>query len=151
MKLYQITLPIFCLLMVLFSQAALSAPISKSAKGAAVKILHPADGATISGPVKVVFGIEKMTLIPAGIPHPDSGHHHLLIDVDTPPKSGTVIPSDAKHLHFGKGQEEAVIDLKPGKHTLQLLLGDHLHRPHQPPIMSDKITIKVEKPNKTTK
>ena len=85
-----------------------------------------------------------MGVAPAGIAHPNTGHHHLLIDVATPPKAGETIPNDAQHRHFGGGQTEVALQLAPGKHTLRLLLGDHLHRPHDPPVMSEEITITVE-------
>jgi hypothetical protein len=83
-----------------------------------------------------------MGVAPAGVDKPNSGHHHLLIDTDLPPLDQP-IPNDKNHLHFGLGQTEAYIDLPPGKHTLQLLMGDGDHIPHDPPVMSKKITIVV--------
>jgi hypothetical protein len=85
-----------------------------------------------------------MGVAPAGISLANTGHHHLLIDVDTPPAAGAPIPNDEHHKHFGGGQTEVKLTLAPGKHRLQLLLGDHLHRPHAPPVMSEAITITVE-------
>jgi hypothetical protein len=85
-----------------------------------------------------------MGVAPAGIAHPNTGHHHLLIDVDSPPKAGEAIPNDERHRHFGGGQTEVTLQLAPGKHRLQLLLGDHLHRPHDPPVQSEVVTITVE-------
>jgi len=114
-----------------------------AAEGAAVFFISPADGDTLSNPVKVVFGIEGMTVVPAGTHAPDSGHHHLLIDSDLP-DFGFPIPKDSHHIHFGDGSTETEITLEPGQHTLQMLLGDHLHIPHDPPLISESITIQVE-------
>ena len=116
---------------------------TKSPPGAEVYIISPADGATVSSPVTVKFGLKGMGVAPAGIAFENSGHHHLLIDSDLPPMSAP-FPTDAKHVHFGKGQTEATVELPPGKHTLQLVLGDHLHTPHEPPVVSKKITITVK-------
>jgi len=91
----------------------------------------------------VVFGIEGMQVVPAGENAPHSGHHHLLIDTGLP-DLGLPIPKDAQHVHFGDGRTETQITLEPGQHTLQMLLGDHLHIPHDPPLVSDPITILVE-------
>jgi len=113
-----------------------------SAEGAKAYIVSPADGAMVTSPVKIVFGLDGMAVAPAGTDTPNSGHHHLLIDADAPPMDKP-IPKDDHHMHFGKGQTEASIELKPGKHTLQLLLGDKAHIPHNPPVMSEKITIMV--------
>jgi len=114
-----------------------------SAHGATVFFISPADGDTLSNPVKVVFGIEGMDVVPAGTHAPHSGHHHLLIDSDLP-DFGLPIPKDGHHIHFGDGSTETEITLEPGQHTLQMLLGDHLHIPHDPPLISDQITIHVE-------
>lgn len=114
-----------------------------SAKEARAYIISPADGATVSSPVTVKFGLDGMEVAPAGSDKPNSGHHHLLIDTNLPAMAKP-IPSDENHKHFGKGQTETKLDLKPGKHTLQLLLGDKGHVPHKPPVKSEKITITVE-------
>ncbi|VUD53088.1 hypothetical protein TDB9533_01764 [Thalassocella blandensis] len=135
-----------CPLIVLFCSASFAAAESSSPKNAKVFIKEPADGATVQNPVKVVFGIENMMLMPAGVPHSDSGHHHLLVDVKTLPEAGKSIPADDQHIHFGKAQTETTLNLAPGKHTLQLMLGDHLHMPHNPPVVSKKITITVAAP-----
>ena len=82
-------------------------------------------------------------MAPAGIKQAHTGHHHLLIDTDLPPMN-LPVPSDANHLHFGGGQTETTIELTPGEHTLQLLLGDFSHIPHDPPLLSERITITVE-------
>jgi len=115
---------------------------------ARVFIVSPADGAEVTSPVTVVFGIEEFTLAPAGTYDAATGHHHLLVDVDLPPIDQP-IPADDNHLHFGKAQSETTLELKPGKHTLRLLLGDGNHVPHDPALISEPITITViENPTK---
>jgi hypothetical protein len=114
-----------------------------SLTGAKVFIIAPKDGATVSSPVLVKFGIEGMEVAPAGTDKPNTGHHHLLIDT-TLTDFDSAIPKDAQHVHFGKGQTEATVELAPGKHTLQLLLGDKNHIAHDPPVISDIVTITVE-------
>jgi len=114
-----------------------------SPKGAEVYFIAPAAGATVTGPVTVKFGLKGMGIAPAGITFDNTGHHHLLIDADLPPLDAPV-PTDAQHVHFGKGQSETTIELPPGKHTLQLLLGDFGHVPHDPAVVSKKITITVK-------
>jgi hypothetical protein len=116
---------------------------STSAPGATVFIISPTNGSTISSPVAVKFGISGMAVAPAGQFDDNSGHHHLLIDtgLEHPDQP---IPSDAGHRHFGKGQTETTLELEPGQHTLQLVLGDGYHIPHEPPVMSDIVTITVE-------
>lgn len=115
-----------------------------SPKGAEVYIISPADGAVVKGPVTVRFGLKGMGIAPAGIAFENSGHHHLLVDTDAPTDLSLPIPTSEHSLHFGKGQTETELKLAPGKHTLQLVLGDHLHVPHNPPVISKKITITVE-------
>lgn len=122
---------------------AAALPRTPSPEGAAVTILTPADGDTVSNPVHIEFGIEGMLVMPAGTEHPMSGHHHLLVDTDLP-DPGMPIPKDAHHIHFGDGSTSTDLTLEPGEHTLQLLLGDHLHIPHDPPVVSEPITITVE-------
>jgi len=118
---------------------------STAPHGAKVMILSPKNGAKVKSPVTVKFGIEGMTLAPAGTPTEHAGHHHLFVDTDLPSDMTKPIPVvEGKVIHFGKGQTETTLDLPPGKHTLQLLLGDHLHIPHNPPVKSKKITITVE-------
>jgi hypothetical protein len=106
-------------------------------------IISPLDGATVSSPVLVVFGQEGIGVAPAGSETENTGHHHHLIDTE-PPSMDEPIPGDDNHVHFGGGQTQAELELEPGSHTLQLLLGDLNHIPHDPPIMSDRITITVE-------
>lgn len=107
-------------------------------------IIWPPDGAVIKGgKLWVRMGLRNVGIAPKGVEMQNVGHHHLLLDTDLPSLDDE-IPSDRNHLHFGGGQTEARIeDLSPGKHTLQLLLADHDHRPHDPPIYSKKITITV--------
>lgn len=114
-----------------------------SPDGARVFFITPADGDTVSTPVTVEFGIEGMQVVRAGDDSPDSGHHHLLVDTELP-DLGLPVPADASHIHFGDASTSTELDLEPGQHTLQLLLGDHLHIPHDPPVMSAQITITVE-------
>lgn len=106
-------------------------------------IISPADGATVSNPVTVRFGLKGMGVAPAGTERAGTGHHHLLIDTGLPPLDAPV-PADANHVHFGGGQTETTVELEAGKHTLQLLLADHRHIPHDPPVVSERITIIVE-------
>jgi hypothetical protein len=114
-----------------------------SPENAEVFIIWPSDGAVIQGgKFWVRMGLRNMGICPKGVELPNVGHHHLLIDTDLPPFDEP-IPSDRNHLHFGAGDTEARIELPPGKHTLQLLLGDHNHTPHDPPVHSKKITITV--------
>src|ERR1044071_5342908 len=97
--------------------------------GAMAYIIEPADAATVTNPVRVVFGLKGIGVAPAGTDRPDAGHHHLLIDAGMPTDLGVPIANDDTHKHFGGGQTETTLTLAPGKHTLQLLLGDHLHVP----------------------
>jgi hypothetical protein len=125
------------------SGAATAGDRTPSTTGAIVYIVSPADGATVSSPVTVVFGLKGMGVAPAGTEKQKTGHHHLIIDAPLPPFDDP-IPADDNHKHFGGGQTETVIELAPGKHTLQLMLADHNHIPHDPPVTSDRITIIVE-------
>ena len=115
-----------------------------SPEGAQAYIISPADGAEVTSPVVVKFGLKGMGVAPAGIDKPKTGHHHLLIDVADYAADGQPVPADANHRHFGGGQTEATIELSPGSHTLQLIMGDQGHVPHNPPVMSEKITITVK-------
>ena len=113
-----------------------------SAEGSMAYIVSPVNGATVSSPVKVVFGLKGMGVAPAGVQVNNTGHHHLLIDVEELPNLD--LPLGADVTHFGAGQTETTLTLEPGVHTLQLILGDHLHIPHNPPVTSEKITITVQ-------
>ena len=112
-------------------------------EGAKVYFIEPADGAVVSGPVTVRFGLSGMGVAPAGVEKAKTGHHHLLIDTKLEDYTAPV-PADDNHKHFGGGQTETTIELAPGKHTLQLLLGDHNHIPHESPVESKVITITVK-------
>jgi hypothetical protein len=115
-----------------------------SPPGAKVYFINLKDGQTVTSPFLVQFGLSGMGIAPAGVDKPNTGHHHLLIDTTLNAEQLTQpIPMDATHRHFGGGQTEAMITLPPGKHTLQLVLGDWSHIPHAPPVMSDVITVTV--------
>lgn len=107
-------------------------------------IISPVDGSTQENPVKIIFGLSGMGVAPAGVEMANTGHHHLLIDLDILPDKNLPIPSDEKHRHFGAGQTETLINLTPGTHTLQLMLGDHYHMQHEKTVISRKITINVK-------
>ncbi|MET0069174.1 MAG: DUF4399 domain-containing protein [Candidatus Thiodiazotropha sp.] len=116
-------------------------------EGARVFFFGLEDGAVVSSPVTLKFGIEKFGITPAGTKgkrRHTAGHHHLLIDLKQPPDLDEPIPRDAQHIHFDQGETEVQLELSPGRHTLQLLLGDEDHEPHDPPLISEKITITVE-------
>lgn len=120
-------------------------------EGAAVYFANLENGATVSSPVTVVFGLSGMGVAPAGTEREMTGHHHLLLNRPVlgegqfgEEEFDLAIPSDENHLHFGGGQTEINVDLAPGEHTLQLVLGDHNHVPHDPPVVSEVITINVE-------
>ena len=116
-----------------------------SPAGAEVYIVSPKDGAKVKSPVTVVFGLKGMGIAPAGIKFDNTGHHHLLVDADVPADLSQPLAANEHSLHFGKGQTETSLTLPPGKHTLQLVLADSLHVPHDPAVISKKITITVEK------
>lgn len=124
--------------------SAADVPRTKAPEGAKVYIVSPADGATVDKTFKVRFAVEGIALAPAGDQTAHTGHHHLLIDVDKLPAENMPIPADANHLHFGKAQTETDVTLTPGKHTLQLELGDKNHVPFDAPILSKKITVTVK-------
>jgi hypothetical protein len=118
-------------------------PRTASSEGASVFFITPADGETVANPISIEFGIAGMDVVKAGNNQPHSGHHHLLIDTELP-DLGLPIPADEHHVHFGDGSVSTQISLPPGEHKLQMLLGDHLHIPHNPPLTSAQITITVE-------
>lgn len=119
-------------------------PKTKAPDNASVYFLSPKDGETVSSPFTVRFGLKGMGVAPAGVTQPNTGHHHLLIDMATPPDFNAALPVTDNIKHFGGGQTETELTLPPGKHTLQLVLGDALHIPHEKPIVSEKITITVK-------
>ena len=148
------------IMFLLMSVGLLSAPVlaqdnkiprQPSPKGAKVMIVFPRDGKTVKGPVRVAFGLRGMGVCPAGLvlpdgktPMPNTGHHHLLVDTEKLPAMNLPLVASEKLLHFGGGQTETTLDLPPGKHTLQLVFADFAHIPHDPPVVSKKITITVE-------
>ena len=131
--------------LVVGASLAIAQERTPSPPGAEAYIISPKDGAHVRGPVLVQFGLKGMGIAPAGIKFDSTGHHHLLIDTDAPADLSTPLPANDKIVHFGKGQTETTLNLAPGKHTLQLLLGDMSHVPHDPPVLSKRITITVAK------
>jgi len=115
---------------------------------AVVYIITPREGQRVRSPVTVRFGLRNMGVTRAGDTTPNMGHHHLLVDVTEPVEPNEPIPTDRKHLHFGAGQTETQLDLPPGKHTLQLVLGDAEHKPFNPVVASNKVTITVIQPRR---
>ena len=142
-----------CLLIGAFAQAKnekAKLPRNPSPKGANAYIVTPKDCKTVKAKAKIIFGLKGMGVCPAGIVGPDgkppanTGHHHLLIDVDKLPAMDQPLVASDNLKHFGLGQTETVLELKPGKHTLQLVFADFAHIPHNPPVVSEKITITVK-------
>jgi hypothetical protein len=123
---------------------AAQAAKTKSVDGAKVYIISPKNGDTVASPVTVQFGLKGMGIAPAGVSLPNTGHHHLLIDVAQMPSMDTPLPNNDSIRHFGAGQTETDLTLTPGRHTLQLVLGDSTHTPHDKPLVSEKITITVK-------
>ena len=131
-----------------FAQTPATAPAAAPAAmapaaGANVYIISPKDGAKVHGPVTVLFGLKGMGIAPAGIKFDNTGHHHLLVDMDVPSDLTVPMPATDKLLHFGKGQTQASLPLQPGKHTLQLVFADLNHVAFNPPLISKKVTITV--------
>ncbi|MEM1346395.1 MAG: DUF4399 domain-containing protein [Pseudomonadota bacterium] len=116
-----------------------------SEPGAEVYFINLEDGATVESPVTILFGLKGMGIAPAGIERPGTGHHHLIINETVEGEElSEPIPADDNHLHFGGGQTQATVDLPAGTHVLQLVLGDWGHVPHDPPVMSERITVTVK-------
>lgn len=139
----------FAIVLAAISGAALMLPALSATdpkpmpEDAKVYIIWPSDGQVIQGgKFWLRMGLSNAGIAPAGVEKANTGHHHVLVDTDLPPMDSE-IPNDKNHLHFGAGQTEARLELPPGKHTLQLLLGDENHVPHKPPLYSKKITITV--------
>ena len=129
----------------LLGATAIAQERTASPAGAEVYIISPANGAKVSNPFVVRFGMKGMGVAPAGVKMDNTGHHHLLIDTDLPEDMSKPLPAvENKLVHFGKGQTETSLTLSPGKHTLQLLVGDAAHIPLDPPVISKKITITVK-------
>jgi hypothetical protein len=136
---------------VLFLAAAMLSPAiaqkqerQASPEGARVYFIDLADGAKVSSPFVVRFGLFGMGVAPAGIKLPNTGHHHLLIDAALPEDLSAPLPMTDNYRHFGGGQTEVGLELPKGEHTLQLMLGDYLHIAHEPPVVSEVITVIVE-------
>ncbi|MDX2370844.1 MAG: DUF4399 domain-containing protein [Colwellia sp.] len=128
-----------------FSSVTLANNVSSaSSANATVYFITPVDGQTVSSNVTVKFGLNGMGVSPAGIEKKNTGHHHILIDTATLPNLLDPLPATDKIKHFGGGQTETQLTLSPGKHTLQLVLGNHHHIPHSTPVISKKITIVVK-------
>jgi hypothetical protein len=134
---------VFCALLLGVSAVTSAADQTASAEGARAYIVSPHDGDTVSSPVTVVFGLKGMGVAPAGTDKANTGHHHLLVDTDIPAEDQP-LPASATLIHFGGGQTETTLELAPGTHTLQLVLGDMNHIPHKPAVVSEKITITVK-------
>lgn len=120
-------------------------PRSPAPEGAELYFVSPRDGDVVPSTFTVQFGLRGMGVAPAGVDHPNTGHHHLIIDVaeeDIP--LDRPLPATEQFIHFGGGQTQTEVTLPPGEHTLQLVLGNHLHIPHDPPVMSERITVTVE-------
>ena len=133
------------LLLSVFISSANTQERSPAPEMAEAYIQSPADGSAVSSPVTIRFGLRGIGVAPAGIERPNTGHHHLLInlaDADMP-SFDLPLPATDQVRHFGLGQTETLLELEPGQHTLQLVLGDHLHIPHASPVVSEKITITV--------
>ncbi|MFS2161195.1 DUF4399 domain-containing protein [Pseudomonas sp. Pseusp122] len=127
----------------LLAQAA-DIPRTPSPAGAEVYIISPKDGATVPGTFKVQFGLKGMGVAPAGVDVPDTAHHHLMVDLKEQPDLNAPLPNNDTIRHFGKGQTETEVTLSPGKHTLQLIMGDKSHIPLNPSVESKKITVNVK-------
>ena len=111
---------------------------------ASLYFITPQDGDVVSGEFTIKFGLRGMGVAPAGFDMPGTGHHHLLVDLDTLPPMDAPLPKNEQVRHFGGGQTETTVSLPPGKHTLQLVLGNYAHIPHEAPVLSKKITIMVK-------
>ncbi|HTV50874.1 MAG TPA: DUF4399 domain-containing protein [Steroidobacteraceae bacterium] len=129
---------------VLASSLAFAQDTAHWPSGAQVYIISPHNGAMVKSPVTVRFGLKGLGVAPAGVKFENTGHHHLLIDVELPSDLNAPLPKTENIRHFGKGETETSLTLAPGKHTLQLVVGDENHIPHTPPLVSKKITITVE-------
>jgi len=136
-------MPLLGVALALLPAAAL-AQAKTTPKDARIYIMYPENGATERGAFLCRFGLRNMGVAPAGQDFPNTGHHHLLIDTTEPVVPNEPIPHDKQHLHFGGGETEVLLDLPPGKHTLQLVLGDGNHVSFDPPLISKKITITVK-------
>ncbi len=126
------------------SLLAVDLPRTPSPEGAEVYFIWPKDGKTVNKRFMVRFGLKGMGIAPAGIDFPNTGHHHLLIDVEELPNFNLPLAATENVVHFGLGQTETRVSLPSGKHTLQLVFADKIHLPHKPAVTSEKITITVK-------
>lgn len=140
---YKVLLTFFTSMLITLGAYATNAKTTPAAK-ASVAILEPTNGATVPSTFTVKFGASGIDIVPAGTNQENSGHHHLLIDTDVLPDMNSPLPTTPKLIHFGKGQTETQITLEPGKHTLQLVLGNYAHIPGATPVVSKKITVTVK-------
>ena len=124
--------------------ASAQVPKTKSVEGTTVYFLAPRNGETVSSPFTVRFGLKGMGVAPATVQHPNTGHHHLLIDLPKLPDLNVPLAVTDSIRHFGGGQTEAEITLPAGQHTLQLVFADFMHIAHDKPVLSEKITITVK-------
>jgi hypothetical protein len=134
--------PLLLLLLLVSSLAVAETQRTPSPQGASVYIISPADGETLPTTFTVIFGLRGMGVAPAGTEKENTGHHHLMVDGEVMPPMGQPLSQEIQH--FGGGQTETELTLSPGKHTLQLILGDKAHIPHEPPVVSDPISITVK-------
>lgn len=132
------------LLLGLLGTSVNAANLSPAPNSAAVYIISPKDGDTVSEDFIVQFGLSGMGIAPATVDVPNTGHHHLLIDMDRLPSLTKPLQASGQLLHYGAGQTETQLHLKPGTHTLQLVLGNYSHIPHDKPVISEKITVTVK-------
>ena len=132
---------IYKLMKILFIISTIFATFSISANPK-VYFINLEDGDRVESPFLIQFGLSGMGIAPAGTDRSNTGHHHLLINVDDIDLSKP-IPSSSNHIHFGGGQTESLVYLMPGDYSMQLVLGDMTHTPHNPPIISQRINITV--------
>jgi hypothetical protein len=135
---------VVCLAGAASAQTAQTPPKQKAPEGASVYFIAPRNGDTVGPTFTVRFGLKGMGVAPATVQFPNSGHHHLLVDVDKLPDLSVPLAVTDNIRHFGGGQTEAEIKLPPGQHTLQLVFADFMHIAHETPVMSEKITITVK-------
>ena len=144
--LHRVVIHCLCLLLLgvlLLPAQAQAAELSPAPDDARAYLIAPADGAEVSSPVAIKFGLSHMGVAPAGVDRPNTGHHHLLVDLETLPSLTEPLPSTEHIRHFGGGQTETELALAPGEHTLQLLLANYTHIPHDHPVLSEPVTITV--------
>ncbi len=139
-----IALICFTCLLNLLVPSAYAADLSPAPESAKAYIIAPNNGDTVKSPFVVQFGLSGMGIAPAGVDRPNTGHHHLLVDVDELPSLTEPLQGSKQVLHYGAGQTETELSLTPGDHTLQLVLGNYSHIPHDKPVLSEKITVTVE-------